>query len=112
MTETLKKLLTSYDIGHINEARQISKEILSKYAQVWEDSSGVFAKIKGDSDYTILLDAHIDEIGMIVTHITDDGFVKAAKAGGVDVRVLPASMVIIHSKEKINAIAKNAVEKP
>jgi len=104
MKETLKKLATAYDISHINEARQIAKEMLSKYAEVWEDNSGVFAKIKGKSDYTILLDAHIDEIGMVVTHITDDGFVKAAKAGGVDVRVLPASMVKIHGKEKINAI--------
>ncbi len=37
-----------------------------------------------------LLEAHIDKIGMIVTHVYEDGFLRVAAAGGVDARVLPA----------------------
>ena len=53
---------------------------------------------------SLLLDAHIDEIGMIVTYITDDGFLKAVACGGVDARVLPASVVTIYGSEKIKGV--------
>ena len=33
--------------------------------------------------YHFLLDAHLDEIGMIVTDITDDGFIKVNRCGGI-----------------------------
>ena len=46
----------------------------------------------------ILLDAHLDEIGLIVTSITEGGFLKFAGCGGVDVRTLPASFVTVHTE--------------
>ncbi|MBR4626138.1 MAG: M20/M25/M40 family metallo-hydrolase [Ruminococcus sp.] len=50
---------------------------------------------------TLVLDAHIDQIGMIVTHITDEGFIKVGNIGGIDRRLLPAQPVIIHGKHDI-----------
>lgn len=50
---------------------------------------------------TILIDAHMDEIGMIVTDIKDGGFLTVANVGGVDTRILQASDVVIYGKEKI-----------
>jgi len=44
----------------------------------------------------ILLDAHIDQVGMVVTFIEEDGFLRVANCGGIDRRVLPASPVVIH----------------
>jgi endoglucanase len=53
----------------------------------------------------ILLDAHIDEIGMVVTMIDEDGFLKVAASGGVDRRVLMASPVIIHTQSgEVNGV--------
>lgn len=52
----------------------------------------------------ILLDAHLDEIGLIVTGITDDGFVRVSSCGGVDRRLLPASSVTIHAETPIPAV--------
>jgi len=49
----------------------------------------------------ILLDAHIDQIGMIVTYITDEGFIKFSNIGGIDTRLLPAQQVQIHGKKDI-----------
>lgn len=56
------------------------------------------------SKKTVLLNAHIDEIGMIVSYITDDGFLKVSKCGGIDDRVLPASQVTIYGREKLYGV--------
>ncbi len=53
---------------------------------------------------SLVLDAHIDQIGMIVTHITSDGFIKIGNLGGIDRRLLPAQPVIIHGKTDIPGI--------
>lgn len=45
---------------------------------------------------TLLLDAHMDEIGFIVTSV-EDGFLKFANIGGVDARMLPAREVRVLS---------------
>ncbi len=52
----------------------------------------------------LVLDAHIDQIGMIVTHITDQGFIKVGNLGGIDRRLLPAQQVRIHGKHTINGV--------
>ena len=44
---------------------------------------------------TLMLEAHLDEIGFLVTHIDDNGFVYAAAAGGIDKRVITAQPVIV-----------------
>ena len=43
----------------------------------------------------ILLCAHMDEVGLIVTHIEDDGLLRFAPVGGIDARVLPGKRVEI-----------------
>ena len=45
----------------------------------------------------LLLDAHIDEIGLTVTHIEDNGFLRVAQCGGVDRRLVMASPVVVHT---------------
>ena len=57
-----------------------------------------------NADRTILLDAHLDRIGLIVTQITDDGFLKVAKIGGVDLRTCLDSAVIVHGKEDVKGV--------
>ena len=48
---------------------------------------------------TLLLDAHIDEIGLIVTAIDEKGFLRVSNCGGVDRRLLSAQYVTVHTKD-------------
>lgn len=52
----------------------------------------------------LVLDAHIDQVGFIVTYITDEGFVKVGNIGGIDRRLLPAQPVVIYGKRDIKGV--------
>ena len=52
----------------------------------------------------LVLDAHIDQIGFVVTYITDEGFVKVGNTGGIDRRLLPAQPVVIHGKRDVKGV--------
>ena len=49
-----------------------------------------------NAERQVMLDAHIDQIGMIVTQIDEDGFLHIAPCGGVDRRVLPGAPVTVY----------------
>ncbi len=92
-------------IGTVTDAADKPAEILSKYCEVSRlDGLSVLGEIKGESDYTLLIDAHIDEVGFIVTHISENGFLTVQKCGGIDVRHLPSKAVTVHGKEKITGV--------
>jgi len=52
----------------------------------------------------ILLDAHIDQVGLIVTNICESGFLCISNIGGIDRRLLPAQQVVVHGKENIAGV--------
>jgi endoglucanase len=76
----------------------IEKENLADKA--WIDPLGnVLAIKKGTSgEERILLDAHIDEIGFMVSHIEKSGFLRFVPIGGWDVRILLGQSVVVRSK--------------
>lgn len=53
----------------------------------------------GDGGPTIVVAAHIDEIGFLVRHIDDNGFIRLQPVGGFDPRVLVAQRVHIHPRQ-------------
>lgn len=58
----------------------------------------------GNGKIKIMFAAHIDEIGLMVSDITDDGFLKFTTIGGVDPRTLPGQIVSVFGKEKFSGI--------
>lgn len=52
----------------------------------------------------ILIEAHMDQVGMMVSEITENGFVRFSPIGGFDLRVLPSQMVVIHGKREVRGI--------
>lgn len=49
----------------------------------------------------LMLDAHIDQIGMIVTGITDEGLLRVAPIGGIDRVILPSAEVKVYGKKTV-----------
>ncbi|MBQ8301016.1 MAG: M20/M25/M40 family metallo-hydrolase [Clostridia bacterium] len=49
----------------------------------------------------IMIEAHMDEIGLMVTSITDEGYLTFANVGGVDERTLPDTEVTVHGKKDL-----------
>ena len=103
--ETLFALSSADAVGNIREAADLAYDFLSECCETEKtDNLTVLGYLKGESDYTIMLDAHIDQIAMIVTAISDDGFLTVSNSGGIDIRMLPSRRVTVHGKEKISAV--------
>lgn len=104
LKNVLSQLVSKNGIsGDEFKASEIACSILNNYLESHVDSFGNVCGVQRNVDEnkkTILLDAHIDEIGMIVTYITDDGFLKVSNCGGIDNRVLLAQEVNILCKNK------------
>lgn len=103
--ELLKRLSDAVCIGNLKDAALIAKSELQKYAEVSDfGTAGIIAKIDGGCERTLLLDAHIDEVGFVVTSVFEDGFLKVAAVGGIDPRILPDTRVTVHGKDKVDAV--------
>ncbi|MBR7132069.1 MAG: M20/M25/M40 family metallo-hydrolase [Clostridia bacterium] len=103
--ETLFALSSADAVGNVREAADLGFELLSQYTKAEKtDSLTVIGYLKGNSDYTLMLDAHIDQVAMVVTDVDDNGFLTVAKCGGIDIRSLPSRSVTVHGKEKIPAV--------
>ncbi|HIF14046.1 MAG TPA: M42 family peptidase [Bacteroidetes bacterium] len=80
----------------------VIKEIKPHVHELRTDNMGnLIALIKGREQISIMASAHLDEIGFIVTHIDDQGFIFFHTLGGFDPKTLTAQRVIIHGKKDI-----------
>ncbi len=75
--------------------------------KVTVDKSGnvigeIFAEKK--SAKTLMLEAHMDRIGLMVSEIDKDGYIKFTNIGGIDERVLPFADVIIEGRERVSGV--------
>lgn len=90
--------------GYEKKIRQlVLKELNGLADEVRTDNMGnVIALKKGRaSDKKVMAAAHMDEIGFIVTHIDDNGFVRFNTVGGFDPKTLTSQRVIIHGRKDV-----------
>lgn len=107
MEKLLKSLCSSYTVsGSELENFELIKELLPQNTIIESDYNGNIIATMGDkdSDNIILIDAHNDRIGLVVTLIDENGFIKVTNCGGIDRRVLAGSVVEVLGKKKIRGV--------
>ncbi len=76
------------------------KDIPGKVAV--DNMGNVMVQVTGkSSDKKVMIGAHMDEIGFIVTHIDDNGFLRFHTLGGFDPKTLTAQRVIVHGTKDV-----------
>lgn len=90
--------------GFEDAAQALVAEELAKHAdEVWRDRMGNVialrkARKKGSGPTRkVLYAAHADEIGAVVSHVDEEGFIRFRAVGGLDPRTLPSQRVVIHA---------------
>jgi endoglucanase len=66
-----------------------------------DNMGNIIAMKKGKTDKKVMLAAHMDEIGFIVNHIDDNGFVRFIPLGGFDPKTLTSQRVVIHGQKEL-----------
>lgn len=104
ITKLLKELTQTVGVAGCEEnIVKLLENKLSEYGKVTVDSMNNVCCTFGEG-YHFLLDAHLDEIGFVVTEITEDGFLKISNCGGIDTRPLPAMEVSVWGREEIRGV--------
>lgn len=104
-------LSTPSPTGFEVEGQKVWKNFVSKHSsKVVTDAYGSCAAvIETNPDVmTVMLEAHADEIGMVVQYIADNGLIYVNKLGGSDSTIARAKRVFIHSKKgKVSGVTGN-----
>ena len=100
MIKLLKQLCmldgTSGDEGAV---RDFVVSQIKDYCEYKIDNLGniiAFKKGKNTPCKKVLIDAHLDEVGLIITHIEDSGFLRFSTVGGIDTAALMFRRVLIN----------------
>lgn len=103
--EFLEELLvTPSPTGFESAGQKVWTDYVGEFADDVESDAYGSASAKLNTNFdviTVMLEAHCDEIGMIVQHITDDGYIYVNKLGGSDSTIARAKRVNIHTSEGI-----------
>ncbi len=106
MRKLIKKLsdmrcVSGFEYRHTDEILQMFMEYCDD-AEI--DSLGSVIAVKHcglENAPKLMIEAHCDEIGLMVTSVTDEGYLLFANVGGVDERTLPMTEVVVHGKEDL-----------
>lgn len=108
-TELLRKICGIPAIsGTEHTALSSFKEYFgASFDDIYADKVGNIIMVKKcgkENAKRLVLDAHLDTVGLMVTHVHDDGFLSVCGIGGIDTRILPASEVTIYGSEEIYGV--------
>jgi len=97
--------------GFENKLAEFIKKELSKYIPLniitIDFHNNVIVKIKGTTGKTVMIDAHLDQIGFLVNNIDKEGYISFIPIGGHDVNLLSGRELLIlaeKSKKYIKAV--------
>ena len=102
----LKKLTEAFGVSgyEMPISDIIYNEVKGFCTEISIDNMGnlkIFKKAKSKNAKKVLLSAHMDEVGLIVTNITDEGYLKFSSVGGIEPQVLIAQTVVVNEHKGI-----------
>lgn len=97
--------------GNEKAVREVIKERIADFAdEITVDTIGnLIALKKGDSSKKIMLSAHTDEVGFIVSGINEKGFLEFKTVGGIDTRVIISKRVLVGEEKVPGVIGMKAI---
>lgn len=109
MKELLRELVETPGVsGNEHRIREKIEEKVDEHADsIEEDQFGNLIARKGEGDKSLMIMAHMDQIGVSVRRITEEGFIKISKVGGMFETGVINQRFNIHSSEggEVSAIA-------
>ena len=114
MLELIKELCALNGVsGDEDQVRDFIRAQAESYADsIRTDALGnliVFKKGTKTTGHKLLMAAHMDEVGLIVTHVTDEGYLKFEFVGGVDRRVAIGKSVVLGNQAVRGIIGLKAI---
>lgn len=113
MLEKLKELCTiNGTSGREEKVRDyIISKIKGKCEYKVDPMGNLLVHVNGDkrAKNKVMLSAHMDEVGFIVTYICDNGFIKFSSVGGVDSKVVNGRLVLVGEHEIPGIIGNKAL---
>jgi len=101
MKSLLEKLSNAHGIsGYEGSVREVIKREVESYVdELKVDNFGNLITTKKGKSPSVMIAAHMDEIGLMAKYIDDDGFVRFAKVGGWFDQTLVNQRVVLHTKK-------------
>ena len=93
-------LLTPGTSGYEQDIQKVVRSFTQEFAESTETDvhGNVIATVNPGAACRILLDAHCDQIGLIVRHIDDSGFIRVSAVGGWDMQILLGQRMLVHTQ--------------
>lgn len=101
--QMLFELSRAQGVSGEDGALSVAERLLKDIAPTVRDDMGGISCCFGSGSHKIMLDAHIDEIGMIVTAI-EGGFLRVGKMGGIDTRTVINQRVTVHGTQPVTGV--------
>ena len=91
--------------GFEQPVRELLTNELNGFAnELKTDKMGNLIASKGNGEVSVMLAAHMDEIGLITTYVDDQGFIRFHTLGGFDLRTLFTQRVTVLGKEHLPGV--------
>lgn len=112
-TELIRELCSVSGIsGREDDVRELILKKISDRCEAKVDPMGniiAYKKGKKRAEKTVLFAAHMDEVGFMITSITDEGLLKFTTVGGIDSRYILGKSVLVGENDVCGVIGRKAV---
>lgn len=114
MNELLQQLTETPGVsGDEHKIRGVIRKLITKYVdEIWVDTMGNLIAIRKGSvnpEYRILVDAHMDEVGLMITGVDRDGSLRFKTVGGIGDRTLLGKVVQVGPKKLIGVVGARPI---